>query len=170
MIAWYIMLHNKPDQFEWLLQAIWNPDDIFLVHVDLKSLFNWKGRGGTYSRVRALAADRPNIRLMRSRSTNWGGWSLGRISLDAIDILLDADAGWTHFINLSGECYPIKSAAHIRDTLRARPDDVYVQTKAFADLPPDDWHPQRPRVFETPLKIVILPGHRAPPKTFALDP
>ncbi len=169
MIAWFIMLHNNPAQFEWLLRAIYNTDDIFLVHVDLKSLFNWKGRGGTYSRVRDLVAGRPNIRLMRPRSTNWGGWSLGRISLDAIDILLDTDSNWTHFVNLSGECYPIKSMAAIREALRARPDDVYVETKAFADLPPDDWHPRRPRVFETPVKIVILPGARQPPRGFRLD-
>ena len=169
MIAWFIMLHHRPDQFEWLLNAIYNPDDIYLVHVDLKSLFNFKGRGGTYQQVRKLIEGKPNIRLMWPRSTNWGGWSLGRITLDAIDILLRADRDWTHFINLSGDCYPTKDAATIRQTLQDRPDDVYVQTKPFDSLPEADWHRQRPRVFETPVKIVILPGSREAPKTFRLD-
>ena len=169
MIAWFIMLHNKPAQFEWLLNAIYDPDDVFLVHVDLKSLLNYKGRGGTYSRVREIIGGRANIRLMRPRATNWGGWSLGRISLDAIDLLLAADDRWTHFVNLSGECYPIKPMAAIRDVLRSRPHDVYIQTKAFEDLPPGDWHPRRPRVFETPLRIVVLPGKRKAPQTFRLD-
>jgi hypothetical protein len=169
MIAWFIMLHQNPEQFDWLLRAIYNPDDIFLVHVDLKSLFNYKGRGGTYSRVKSLVAGKPNIRLMRPRSTNWGGWSLGRISLDAIDILLDADRDWTHFINLSGECYPIKPLPRIRATLRDDAGAIYVETKAFADLPPGDWHPRRPRVLETPLKIVILPGRRQPPRGFSIE-
>ncbi len=169
MIAWFIMLHNKPAQFEWLLNAIYDPDDIFLVHVDLKSLLNYKGRGGTYSRVREIIDGRTNIRLMRPRATNWGGWSLGRISLDAIDLLLAAEDRWTHFVNLSGECYPIKPMAAIRETLRSNPHDVFIQTKAFTDLPPDDWHPRRPRVFETPVKIVILPGRRKAPRTFKLD-
>ena len=169
MIAWFIMLHNRPDQFEWLLNAIYNPDDVFLVHVDLKSLLNYKGRGGTYSRVKQLIAGKPKVRLMRPRTTNWGGWSLGRISLDAIDMLLQADQNWTHFINLSGDCYPVRRLADIRDVLRDNPDDVFVQTKAFTDLPPGDWHPQRPRMIETPVKILALPGRRAPPKSFKLD-
>ncbi len=169
MIAWFIMLHRKPEQFEWVLDAIYNPDDIFLVHVDLKSLLNYKGRGGTWTRVRALIAGRPNIRLMRPRMTNWGGWSLGRIGFDAIDRLLDADANWTHFVNLSGECYPIRPMAEIRGVLGSRPDDVYVETKAFADLPAADWHRRRPRMVETPVRILPLPGQRQPPAKFRLD-
>ncbi len=169
MIAWFIMLHHKPEQFEWLLNAIYNPDDLFLVHVDLKSLLNWKGRGGTWTRVRELVADKPNIRMMRPRYTNWGGWSLGRITLDAIDTLLKSGADWTHFINLSGDCYPIKPMSKVRTLLQDRPDDVYVETKAFTDLPAKDWHIRRPRVVETPLKIVILPGRRKPPKGFQIE-
>ena len=168
-IAWFVLLHHKPAQFEWLLEAIWRPEDLYLVHVDLKSLFNFKGRGGTWSRVRALIADRPNIRLMRPRSTNWGGWSLGRIGLDAIDRLLDADEGWTHFINVSGECYPARPLAELRADLRSDPDALYVETTPFADLPPATWHVRRPRMVETPVKIVPLPGVRLPPATFQLD-
>ena len=168
-IAWFIMLHQKPEQFEWLLNAIYHPDDLYLVHVDLKSLFNFKGRGGTWSAVRKLVAGRRNVQLMRPRPTNWGGWSLGRISLDAIGRLLDAGADWSHFVNLSGECYPTRPLAEFRAALRARPDDVYVETKAFADLPAADWHRRRPRVIETPVKIIPLPGSRQPPKTFQLN-
>lgn len=163
------MLHHDPRQFEWLLNAIYNPDDVYLVHVDLKSVLGWKGRRGTYSRVKQIIADKPNIRLMRPRTTNWGGWSLGRITLDAIDILLRANADWTHFINLSGDCYPVKPMAQVRQTLQDRPADVYIETKPFSELPPGDWHPRRPRVVETPLKIVILPGQRAAPREFTLD-
>lgn len=169
MIAWFIMLHHKPEQFEWLLNAIYNPDDIYLIHVDLKSLVNYKGRGGTYSRVQELISTKHNIHLLRPRFTNWGGWSLGRISLDAIDILLDRDPGWTHFINLSGECYPLRPMADIRALLQARPREVFVQTKAFSGLPAGDWHRQRPRMIETPVRIVPLPGRRQPPRTFQLN-
>ncbi len=168
-IAWFIMLHRKPEQFDWLLRAIYNPNDVFLVHVDLKSLFNFKGRGGTYSAVKKLIAGKPNIRLLRPRSTNWGGWSLGKISLDAIDILLDMDKSWTHFVNLSGECYPLKPLPEIRSILAEHPERIYVETKAFADLPAKDWHPRRPRVIESPVKIIILPGHRKPPKHFKIE-
>lgn len=168
-IAYFIMLHHKPWQFEWLLNAVYNKNDIFIVHVDLKSLINFKGRGGTYTAVRKLIKDKPNIVLMSPRYTNWGGWSLSKIALQAIDIALDKDSNWKYFINLSGDCYPIKPITVLKDRLAEHPDRLYVQTTHFSTLPPAAWHHRRPRVIDTPLKILILPGRRSPPKTFSLE-
>ncbi len=168
-IAYFIMLHHKAWQFEWLFNAIYNTEDIYIVHVDLKSLLNFKGRGGTYSRVRDLVKDRPNIILMSPRYTNWGGWSLSKIALRAIDIALDGNKDWRYFINLSGECYPIKPMPVIRDHLAEHPDRLYIETKHFSTLPAEAWHHRRPRVIDTPAKILILPGRRSPPKTFVLE-
>ena len=168
-IAYFIMLHHKPQQFEWLFNALYDEDDLFILHVDLKSLFNFKGRGGAYSRIRRLAQGRPNVVLMTPRYTNWGGWSLSKIALDAIALALDRDARWDFFINLSGECYPIKPLADIRAGLAADPRLNHVETRHFSTLPPGAWHPKRGRVIDTPAKIVILPGRRAPPATFELE-
>jgi hypothetical protein len=163
------MLHKNAWQFEWLLNAIYDPDDLFIVHVDLKSLFNFKGRGGTYRRVRELISGKSNIVLMRPRSTNWGGWSLSQIALDAIDLALDRDERWAYFVNLSGECYPLRPLADLRQVLSASPRSLYVETIPFSALPPGAWHLRRPRVVDTPVKIIPLPGRRQPPKDFVLD-
>jgi hypothetical protein len=168
-IAYFIMLHHKPQQFEWLFNAIYHADDFFVVHVDLKSLVNFKGRGGTHSRVRALLRGRPNVVLMTPHCTNWGGWSLSKIALEAIDIALARDQRWDYFVNLSGECYPIRRMQDIREALSGNPALNYVETRHFSSLPPGAWHTRRPRVIDTPAKIIILPGHRAAPKTFMLE-
>ncbi len=62
--AYFIMVHHLPLQFEWLMRAIYDPDDLFLVHVDLKSRLGIKAdRRGVMREVRRICADKPNVRL-----------------------------------------------------------------------------------------------------------
>ncbi len=171
-LAYFIMAHRQPQQLRWLVEAIAGPPggDLVLLHVDLKSLLGVKPeRSGVLRMARALAAEYPNVRLMRPRFTNWGGWSLARIQLDAIAMALDLSADWTHFVNLSGQCYPIKPLADIRAALARAEDRVFVQLRHFSTLPDDDWHLRWHRMTELPVKAVIRSGRRAPPADFELD-
>jgi hypothetical protein len=167
--AYLIMVHHKPHQFEWLLNAVYDPQAVFLVHVDLKTRSGLKpDRRGTFERVRELIACKPNIRLMRSRTVNWGGWSQSQLALDAIDQLLDLEGDWTHFINLSGQCYPTTSPEGIRDRLGSG-DQQFIELRPFETLPPDDWHLRWIPMLETPVRAFALPGRRAPPQAFRLS-
>ena len=169
-ICWFIMVHQKPAQFEWLMSAIRNPEDLFLIHVDLKSRLGLKrDRRGVMREVRRVCAGQPNVRLMRSRFTNWGGWSLSRMLLDAIGSALRTDDRWTHFINMSGQCYPLKPLARIRQEIEDSAAAVRVEMRPFASLPADDWHLRWHPMFETPLKALTLPGRRTPPSGFRLE-
>lgn len=168
--AYFISLHHKPYQFEWLFNAIYNADDIFLIHIDLKTRSGIrKDRRGVARAVAALVEGRPNVRLMPSRYSNWGGWSLSKLTLDAIDILLRLDPDWTHFINLSGQCYPTKSRGEIVDRIGQAGERQFVQLRPFADLPADDWHLRRAWMIETPVRAFALPIARRPPATFSLE-
>jgi hypothetical protein len=167
-IAYFITLHHCPYQFEWLMNAIWNPEDIFLVHVDAKSLMGIKReRRGTFALARHWAASHPNVRLMRPRCTNWGGWSLSALLLDAIRIALRVDSSWGWFVNLSGQCYPLKPLNQIRSAVGSS-DQVYVEMRPWETLPPDDWHLRWHPMIESPFRAHILPGRRRPPKDFVL--
>lgn len=169
-LAYFVMVHHKPYQFEWLLRAIWTPDDLFLVHVDLKSRLGLKkDRRGLMREVRRICAGRPNVVLMRSRPTNWGGWSLSRVLLDAIRRALGDPVPWSHFVNLSGQCYPLKPIDRIRDELLAAGDRVHVELRPIADEPPDDWHHRWSPMVETPLRALRLPGRRKPPPGLTVD-
>lgn len=162
------MVHHKPAQFAWLINALYDPEDLFLVHVDAKSRLGIKAdRRGTMAAVRRTVAGRPNIELMRSRFTNWGGWSLSQVLLDAIRTALRRDPGWSHFANLSGQCYPLKQVAEIKRQIAAG-DRVHVELLPIAELPDDDWHRGAPAMFETPLRALKL--KRAPePRGFTVD-
>lgn len=167
--AYFIMIHHLPQQFEWLMNAIYDPNDLFLVHVDLKSRLGIKkGRRGVMREVRRICDGKPNVRLLRSRFTNWGGWSLSKILLDAIRIALRWDADWRYFVNLSGQCYPLKPLRTIKQEVATAEEAVHVEMLPIAELPADDWHHNAHPMLETPLRAFILPGRKRPPEDFSL--
>ena len=169
-IAYFIMLHHKPAQLEWLLHAIHDERDLFLIHVDAKSVLGLRSQWrGIWGEVKRIVAGKRNVQLMRPRFTNWGGWTLSRIQLDAIRKALRADCDWTHFVNLSGQCYPIKPLPEIRATLDAAGDCPMVEMRHFASLPEDDWHLRWHPMFETPVKAFIRKGRKHPPSRFRLE-
>ena len=172
-IAYFILAHHRPQQLRWLVEALARPGgphrDTVILHIDRKSMLGLKAdRRGIWQTAKALAAEHPNVILMRSRFTNWGGWSLARIQLDAIAIALQASAGWSHFINLSGQCYPIKPIEQIRQALAADPDQVFVELRHLSTLPPDDWHLRWHPMIELPHRAVKFKGPRPPPAEFEL--
>ena len=122
-------------------------------------------RNGTWRMARRLAREYPNVVLMRPRFTNWGGWTLSQVLLDAIDLALARDATWTHFVNLSGVCLPIRPMEEIRSALLARNRISPTWSCGIS-------RPSRPRtigtcagtaMFELPHKAIKLPGRRRKP-------
>jgi len=168
-LAYLILAHRLPRQLLWLLEAIYDPRDIFLIHVDLKSLLGLKAhRQGVWQAARRFAEGRPNVRLMRPRLTNWGGWSLTRLQLDAISELLDADPDWTHFINISGQCYPIRPLSEIRAAVADAGEQVFVEMEPFSLDSPEEpgWHERW--MIELPHRAIKLPWKRRSPTSFRL--
>src|SRR5262245_42318246 len=116
-----------------LVEAIRDPRDLILLHVDLKSLLGIQSkRNGVWPMARDLARQYPNVVLMRPRFTNWGGWSLSQLMLDGIELALRRSSDWTHLINLSGQCYPIKPMEDIRSLLSSAGEQVFVQLRQFS--------------------------------------
>lgn len=171
-IAWFVMAHQKPEQLRWIVDALAAGDasgELILLHIDLKSMLGLKAeRNGMWRTARQLAARYPNVRLLRPRFTNWGGWSLSRLHLDAIDTALRLDPDWTHFVNLSGQCYPIKPLADIRSGLARAGDQAFVELRHFSTLPADDWHLRWHAMVELPFKALTR-GPRRPPGDFELE-
>ena len=169
-IAYFIMVHHKPAQFGWLLDALDDPDDLILVHVDMKSRLGLKAdRRGMMTSVRQLTAGRSNLRMLPSRFTNWGGWSLSQMLLDAIAAALKADSKWEFFVNLSGQCYPLQSMATVKRTLSESGDALHVELLEIAGLPADDWHHAASPMLELPIRAIRRSGRQAPPQGFTVD-
>ncbi|QXQ07597.1 beta-1,6-N-acetylglucosaminyltransferase [Sphingosinicellaceae bacterium] len=177
-LAYFVMVHHKPAQFGWLLDAIdepaadrgSDPGDLIMVHVDMKSRLGLKAdRRGVMAEVRRLCAGRPNVRILPSRFTNWGGWSLSQMLLDAIASALKADGEWEYFINLSGQCYPLHPLPALKQALADGSDSVHVELLRIADLPADDWHHAASPMLELPLRAIRRSGRQAAPEGFAVD-
>ena len=172
-IAYFILAHHRPQQLRWLVEALARPGgggrDTIILHIDRKSMLGLQPeRRGIWQTAKALAAEHPNLILMRPRFTNWGGWSLARIQLRAIEVALRASAEWSHFVNLSGQCYPIKPIEQIRQTLAADPDQVFVELRHLSTLPADDWHLRWHPMIELPHRAVKFKGPRRQPSDFEL--
>lgn len=57
-VAYLIMLHRLERQFEWLFSALWNPDDLFLIHVDMTAPQSFDDA------IRAQCANLSNVRFL----------------------------------------------------------------------------------------------------------
>ncbi|WP_088309206.1 beta-1,6-N-acetylglucosaminyltransferase [Novosphingobium sp. B 225] len=121
MIAYFLLVHRFPEQFKRMFKAIHAPGNRYLVHIDKSS-------------GKALAADiaeflksYPEAEILPSRRALWGGFSLVDAELRGMQHLLDGSTEWQHYINLSGQDFPLKSQGYIRDFLAAHPGTQFIR-------------------------------------------
>jgi Core-2/I-Branching enzyme len=121
MIAYFILVHRYPEQFKRLLRAIYEPGNSYVVHIDKSS-------------GEALADDiaeflKPyqGVKILPAQNALWGGYSLVEAELRGMEMLLEMGDRWTHYINLSGQDFPLKSQRYIRDFLKANPGKQYIR-------------------------------------------
>lgn len=161
-IAYGIQVHDNPQQFWWLYQAIYNPWDVFSVHIDQKT------PEASYRSFLDIIGSGDNIHFLPRTSVAWGGWSQARIELDAIAALLQADKDWTHFINISGRCYPLTSRRRRIGFLSAAPWMNFLQSVPISTRPA-----VRTRIRwsheETPDGVVRTDRKKAPPVGFRVE-
>ncbi|RNA63912.1 glycosyl transferase [Chryseobacterium nematophagum] len=110
-IAYLILVHRLPNQFKRLFKAIYESTNFYLVHIDKKA--NPK----IIDDVRKFLKEYPNVHLLKSENVVWGGYSMVQAELDGMKYLLNINAKWDYFINLSGQDYPLKSQKIIKEFL-----------------------------------------------------
>lgn len=161
MIAYFILVHRYPEQFKRMFRAIYLPGNSYVVHVDKSS--------GTAleAEVRAFLAPYQGVDMIASRKALWGGYSLVDAELRGMARLLEMSPGWTHFINLSGQDFPLKSQAHVRDYLAANPGRQFIRFADQAQVRPDTMDrvgnyaiEAMGRMFRTRIGRPYLPGAR----------
>ena len=131
-LAYLIITHKTPEQLGMLLDALQHPDDLFIIHISKKT------EPGLARQLRLACGDAPNVRFLEPRPIVWGGWDLAAVELDAMALALKEGAHWTHYINLSGQDFPLKPVSEIKSTLVASdPNTNYMgyrplSSKAFS--------------------------------------
>ena len=131
MIGYLILVHRFPEQFKRLFKAIYDPRNTYVVHVD-------KNSGETLdANIRDFLQPYPNAEVMEGRAALWGGYSLVDAELRGMQHLLEMDGNWSHFINLSGQDFPLKTQAQIMAHLSAHPDREYIKVLDQNKIRPD---------------------------------
>jgi hypothetical protein len=130
-IAYLILVHRLPNQFKRLFEAIYEKDNYYLIHIDKKA----EQELGT--EVEFFLKDYPNVYILKSENVIWGGYSMVQAELDGMNFLLNIDAHWDYFINLSGQDYPLKSQKIIREYLTQNKGKNYIKIADQKDIRPE---------------------------------
>ncbi|OEE74047.1 glycosyl transferase [Enterovibrio norvegicus FF-162] len=142
MIAYLVLVHRYPEQFKRLFHAIYHPLNHYLVHVD-------KTSGKEISDdISTFLEDYPNADVLEPEKALWGGYSLVNIELRGMAKLLEIGKEWTHFINLSGQDFPLKTQTYIRDFLSKNTNKEFIQAHDQHKSRPDTMHRVHDMCFE----------------------
>ncbi|KPE49103.1 beta-1,6-N-acetylglucosaminyltransferase [Chryseobacterium indologenes] len=110
-IAYFIMIHHKPEVFKNMFQKIYTRDQFYLIHIDRKA------NADITEEILIFLVQFPNVYILESMNIVSGGFSMIQAELNAMEYLLNVSQEWDYFINLSGEDYPLKSQNIIRQFL-----------------------------------------------------
>ncbi|KXH79046.1 beta-1,6-N-acetylglucosaminyltransferase [Chryseobacterium kwangjuense] len=110
-IAYFIMIHHRPDAFKEMFQKIYTRDQFYLIHIDRKAKAEFT------EEIQLYLIHFPNVYILESMNIVSGGFSMIQAELNAMEYLLNVSHDWDYFINLSGEDSPLKSQNIIRQFL-----------------------------------------------------
>lgn len=102
-LAFLILAHRNPAQVARLFSVLWNREDTFVLHFDRRAPEALHALG------RRLADGHPNVHLMKPQAIVWGGPQMAEVQVEAMRIALERGTRWTHFLNLTGQDFPLKS-------------------------------------------------------------
>ncbi len=156
-LAYLILAHKQPSQVERLFRAIYHPDDLIVMHGDRRAPRE------LHALTARLAQQHANVSVLKPRAILWSGYEMTAVQLEAMRVA-DArrDVPWHHFINLTGQDFPLKP----RDQIEARlgEDRVANYVTWFDPLVKPLWTNARARMDRYYLEwawlqqLLFLPG------------
>ncbi|XP_005075534.1 beta-1,3-galactosyl-O-glycosyl-glycoprotein beta-1,6-N-acetylglucosaminyltransferase 3 isoform X2 [Mesocricetus auratus] len=112
-IAYSMVVHEKIENFERLLRAVYARQNIYCVHVDQKSPEIFK------QAVRAIASCFPNVFIASKLvSVVYASWSRVQADLNCMEDLLQSSVPWKYLLNTCGTDFPIKTNAEMVQALK----------------------------------------------------
>ena len=118
MIAYFLLVHRYPAQFKRLFIAIYAPGNLYVVHVDKTELAK---------DIAPFLSPYQGVEILEAEDALWGGYSLVDAELRGMERLLEKNDRWTHYINLSGQDFPLKSQDYIRQFFAANPGKQFIR-------------------------------------------
>ena len=133
-IAFFLMLHANFPQVRWLINAIYNRDDLFILHIDRKADSKF------FESITKYVGDRSNVIYLSPHLVNRFGWSVVETELRAIRTLVSSNDDWKYMVSISGQDYPIKPITTIKAKLSAEWPKNFVDVIPFSKMAEHDPH------------------------------
>lgn len=121
MIAYFILVHRYPEQFKRLFKSVYAPGNQYVIHIDKSS------GADLASDITEFLEAYQGVQILPPQNALWGGYSLVEAELRGMTMLLEMGANWTHYVNLSGQDFPLKSQNYIREFLAAHPGKQFIR-------------------------------------------
>ena len=129
-IAFLLLCHKDPDGIIAQAERLTATGDFVAIHFDRRA-----GQAAM-ARLQAALSANPRVTFAHRRlRCGWGEWSLVAATLQALSAAEAAFPDASHFMLISGDCMPIKTAEYMHDRLDAEEAD-YIECFDFFD---SDW-------------------------------
>ena len=128
-VAYVVTMHKNPGQVGRLLRRLASDDASFAVHVD-------RSAGDEVDAAVRREADGLPVEFVRRHRCFWGGFGIVRGALEGIEHLLAHDVPFDYAVLLSGQDYPLRSAAALERFLAEAGGRSYLHVEA---LPTSFW-------------------------------
>jgi hypothetical protein len=137
-LAYHLLAHKDPDQVARLIRVLQHPEDTFVLHFDRRA------PRALHELGHRLAAESSNVLVQRPRAVIWGGPAISELQIEAMDLALRQPRPWHHFVNLTGQDFPLVSREERLARLGARPGANYLSW--FKPLETSHWANARERL------------------------
>jgi len=126
-LAHFILAHKNPHQLERLVKRLMHPDADIYIHLDKKTDI------APYNYLSTI----PNVFFTQPRKEIvWADFSMITVCLDAFEHILGTGKNYSHINLLSGQDYPLKSAAEIQRFLFKHPGKTFMRYRdIYKDWP-----------------------------------
>ncbi|XP_077990978.1 N-acetyllactosaminide beta-1,6-N-acetylglucosaminyl-transferase-like [Glandiceps talaboti] len=113
-IAYSIVVHQDAAQVERLFQNIYMPQNVYCIHVDLKSTDDFK-----QAMVNLVSCFENAFIASKLEHVIYGSISRLRADLNCMEDLMESEIQWKYLINLSGQDFPLKTNREIVMQMKA---------------------------------------------------
>ncbi|XP_027707933.1 beta-1,3-galactosyl-O-glycosyl-glycoprotein beta-1,6-N-acetylglucosaminyltransferase 3 [Vombatus ursinus] len=158
-IAYSMVIHEKIENFERLLRALYAPQNIYCIHVDMKSSEAFK------EAVRAISSCFPNVFVAKNLvQVVYASWSRVQADLNCMEELLQSSVPWKYLLNTCGTDFPIKTNAEMVRSLKVLNGKNSMESEIPTNYKKGRWkyhYEVKSNIFQT-KKIKTTPPHGLP--------
>jgi hypothetical protein len=115
MLAYNLSVHKNPQQVSRLMHSIYSSEDFYYINIfNIFGLDSNKKRAEWIDYLKSFEK-KSNVSLIFRSYNAWGTIDQVKTTIDAMGHFKNSN--YSYFVNLTGQCYPIKSIRSIKETL-----------------------------------------------------